>query len=73
MNTTHRQVQPVLEGKYLYFPPPNSNNPREHGALRVEYCYCPIGPISLMAKTVDNSFQPFPIAEYEGNGHIDKN
>ncbi len=39
----------------------------------MKYTYCPVGPITLMAKTVQNSFEPFPIAHFEGNGKIEKN
>lgn len=52
MNNTSRRVSPLIQDGYIYFPPIGSNNINEHGALRVKYSYCPIGALSLMAKTV---------------------
>jgi hypothetical protein len=63
----------VINGKFIEFPPPGSNDCNSHGSLRVSYSYCPVGPISVMAKTVENKFEPFPIAEFEGNGVVEKN
>jgi hypothetical protein len=61
---TQRSVKPQVMGEYIYFPSPNSNSISDHGALRVKYSLCPTGPISIIAKSVDNTFQPFPIALY---------
>lgn len=67
---TNRNARPVIEGGFIYFPSPINNSINDHGALRIAYSYCPVGPITLMAKSVQNSFEPFPIAQYEGNGKI---
>ena len=69
LSNTGRSLRPIIQDGYIYFPGP-SNSISEHGALRVKFTYCPVGPITLMAKTVQNSFEPFPIAQYEGNGKI---
>ena len=55
-NNTGRRVNPQISGEYIYFPSLNSNNINDHGALRVKYIYCPVGPISIIAKTVENKF-----------------
>ncbi len=68
----NRYTRPVVQDGYIYFPS-SSGSISDHGALRVKYTYCPVGPITLMAKTVQNSFEPFPIAHFEGNGKIEKN
>lgn len=52
LSDSNRRVQPTISDGYIYFPPLGSNNINDHGALRVKYSYCPVGPISLMAKTV---------------------
>ncbi len=72
-SNTRRNVRPCVQDGYIYFPSPNSGSISDHGALRILYTYCPVGPISLMAKTVQNSFESFPIAQFEGNGKIEKN
>jgi len=53
---SQRNLRPVVQDDYIYFPSPNSNSISDHGALRIKYTYCPVGPITLMAKTVQNSF-----------------
>lgn len=53
---TQRNVRPTVEGGYIYFPSPTSNSINDHGALRIAYTYCPVGPITLMAKSVQNTF-----------------
>lgn len=55
-NNTHRNVRPTISGEYIYFPSPMSNSINDHGALRIQYTYCPVGPITLMAKSVQNTF-----------------
>lgn len=69
-SNTRPNSRPVVQGNYIYFPSPTSNSIHDHGALRIAYTYCPTGPITLMAKTTQNTFEPFPIAQYEGNGKI---
>jgi hypothetical protein len=61
----NRYSRPVVQDGYIYFPS-SSGSISDHGALRVKYTYCPVGPITLMAKTVQNSFEPFPIAHFGG-------
>lgn len=63
-SNVQRNLRPVIQDGYIYFPSPNSGSISDHGALRIKYTYCPVGPITLMAKTVQNTFEPFPIAEY---------
>ncbi len=61
---TNRRVMPVVQGEYIYFPSPLNNSISDHGALRIKYSYCPIGPLSIMAKSINNTFEAFPIAQY---------
>ena len=56
MNISARRSNPQIMDGYIYFPAPGSNNINDHGALRVKYSYCPVGPLSVMAKTVENKF-----------------
>ncbi len=63
-SNTQRNVRPTIQDGYIYFPSPTSGSISDHGALRIKYNYCPVGPITLMAKTVQNSFEMFPIAQY---------
>lgn len=53
---TQRNTRPTIEGDYVYFPSPVTNNTQDHGALRITYTYCPTGPITVMAKSVQNTF-----------------
>jgi len=55
--STNRSGRPVIQDGYIYFPSAESGSISDHGALRLKYSYCPVGPISLMAKTVSNSFE----------------
>lgn len=40
------------------------------GSLRVSYNFCPTGPISIVGKSLQNTFLPFEIAEYEGTKDV---
>jgi hypothetical protein len=62
MNSSGKRSSPQIMDGYIYFPSPETNTISDHGALRVKYSSCPVGPISIMAKTVENKFEAFPIA-----------
>lgn len=55
-NATGRRVNPQIADGYLYFPSLTSQSISDQGALRIKYNFCPVGPISLIAKTTNNTF-----------------
>lgn len=62
-----RQKGTIIDD-YIYFASPVNNEMNGEGALRVKYEYCPVGEMSIVAKTVNKSFQSFPIGQYQNNG-----
>lgn len=50
--------------------PHSASGEQSAGTLRVKFELCPIGPISLIAKSIvrvnEGTFSSFKIAEYEG-------
>lgn len=50
-----RQKGTIIDD-YIYFASPVNNEMNGEGALRVKYEYCPVGEMSIVAKTVNKSF-----------------
>ena len=61
---------PMIQGKYIYFA--NNGNFESQGALRVSFDFCPVGDVSVIARSHENTFEPFEIDKYESEGAEDK-
>ena len=64
-------IQPVVEGNYLYFPK-EKGNLELHGTLRIRYDYCEEKVASIVSGITDgNLLEPFRIDIYDNKGNPD--
>ena len=50
-----RQKSTIIDN-YIYFVSPIDNEISGEGALRIKYEYCPLSPLTIVAKTVNKTF-----------------
>ncbi len=64
--------QPEVSGEYIYFPSIQGGGTGAPGALRVKFEFCPTGPISIIAQSKFESFEPFRIDIVDNEGQPDE-
>jgi len=55
MRKNIRQKGTIIDD-YIYFSSPIDNEINGEGALRIKYEYCPLSPLTIVAKSINKTF-----------------